>query len=305
MMRRSMCTLVLVLGVVAGARAADPPAQPQYQTPEQAIRALAEAARKDDAAKLEAILGPGSEDVVDSGDPVADKAARARFATAVAQRIRIDEVDATHRVAVLGREDWPFPIPLVKDAGGWRFDTAAGRDEIVNRRIGNNELGAIDVARAYVEAQREYAAEDRGTGKGVYAQKVRSTAGQRDGLYWDDPGGKAPSPLGPLLAEADAEGYTAAEPGGAPRPYHGYFFRILTAQGANAPGGARSYVADGKMTGGFALVAWPAEYGVSGVQTFLVNQQGIVFQKDLGAQTGELAPKIATYDPDASWTPVR
>ncbi|MCW5890199.1 MAG: DUF2950 family protein [bacterium] len=305
LMRTSMLTLVLVLGVAAGVRAAPPPGQPHYKTPEQAIRALADAARKGDAARVAAILGPESEDVVASGDPVADKAARVRFANAVGQRVRIDEVDATHRVAILGREDWPFPIPLVKDAGGWRFDTAAGRDEIVNRRIGNNELGAIDVARAYVEAQREYAAADRGAGTGVYAQKVRSTPGQRDGLYWDDPDGKAPSPLGPFLADADAEGYRAAEPGAAPRPYHGYLFRILTAQGASAPGGAHSYVADGKMTGGFALVAWPAEYGVSGIQTFLVNQQGIVFQKDLGAQTAELVPKITAFDPDATWTPVR
>ncbi|HEV7733763.1 MAG TPA: DUF2950 domain-containing protein [Candidatus Binatia bacterium] len=295
-------TLSLVVG--GAAPAAEPTAQPHFKTPEQAIRALADAARKNDAAKVEAILGPDSRDVIDSGDPVADAAARRRFVTAVLQRTTIDAVDDTHSVAVLGREDWPFPIPLVKETDGWRFDTAAGRDEIINRRIGQNELGAIGVARTFVEAQAEYAAADRGAGKGVYAQKVRSTAGQKDGLYWDATGG-ARSPLGPLMAEADAQGYTGTAAGDEPRPYHGYLYRILTAQGAAAPGGAKSYLKDGKLTDGFALVAWPAEYGVSGIQTFLVNQQGIVFQKDLGAQTAELGRGITAYDPDGSWSPVR
>lgn len=305
-MRPLVTILALSVVLVGGAHATDPTPQPHYKTPDGAIRALASAARKDDAAGLQAILGPDSEDVIDSGDPVADAAARKRFATAVGQRIRIEvAADRTHRVAVLGREDWPFPIPLVKDAKGWRFDTTAGRDEIINRRVGQNELGAIAVARAFVEAEREYAAEDRGEGKGVYAQRLRSSPGKHDGLYWEDADGKVDSPFGPLVAEADAEGYAPATPGEAPKPYHGYYFRILTAQGPNAPGGAKSYVQDGKMTGGFALVAWPAEYGVSGVQTFLVNQQGIIFQKDLGAQTAQLGAATTAYDPDASWTPVR
>ncbi len=304
-MRTMIAVVMMSLVVVGGVRAADAPAQPHYKTPEQAIRALTDALRTNEPAKVQAILGPESEDVVSSGDPVEDAAARRRFLAAVAERTRIEGVDDTHRVAILGREDWPFPIPLVKDDQGWRFDTAAGRDEIVNRRVGRNELGAIAVARAYVEAQREYAAEDRGAGKGVFAQKVHSTDGQHDGLYWDADGGKGRSPLGPLVADADAEGYALANPGSAPRPFHGYLFRILTGQGANAPGGARSYLTDGKLTGGFALVAWPAEYGVSGIQTFVVNQQGIVFQKDLGAQTADAARAITAYDPDASWTPVR
>jgi hypothetical protein len=298
-------TILVVTLMLAGAVQAADTSQPHYKTPEEAMRALVDAARKKDPAKMQTILGPESEDVISSGDDVADEAARKRFVSAAAERTKIEPVDDTHRVAVLGRDDWPFPIPLVKDDQGWRFDTAAGRDEIVNRRVGKNELSAIAVLRAYVQAQREYASADRGAGKGVYAQKVNSTAGKQDGLYWDDPTGKARSPLGPLVADADAEGYTPAEPGGEPKPYHGYLYRILAAQGPNAPGGEKSYVADGKMNGGFAMVAWPAEYGVSGVQTFLVNQQGIVFQKDLGAQTAELGRAMKTYDPDASWTPVR
>lgn len=301
-----MRTVMVLVGLVLGASvmAADTP-QPRYKTPEDAMRALVDAARKKDTATLQTILGPESEDVVSSGDEIADEAARKRFVAAAAERTKIETIDDTHRVAVLGRDDWPFPIPLAKDDQGWRFDTAAGRDEIVNRRVGKNELNAIAVERAYVQAQREYASADRGAGKGVYAQKVNSTAGTKDGLYWPDPTGKARSPFGPLVAEADTEGYTPAEPGAEPRPFHGYFYRILTAQGANAPGGAKSYVVDGKLTGGFAMVAWPAEYGVSGVQTFVVNQQGIVFQKDLGAQSGELGRAMTVYDPDASWTPVR
>jgi hypothetical protein len=288
--------------VVGASSAAD---QPSYKTPEQAIRALADAARKDDTAKIQSILGPDSEDVVASGDPVADEAARKRFVAAVGERVRVDKVDDTHTVVVLGRDDWPFPIPLVKVGSAWRFDTAAGRDELINRRVGQNELRAIATLRAYVDAQREYAAEDHGAGKGVYAQKINSTPGQHDGLYWEHGDGKTRSPIGPFVAEAAADGYTPAEAGGAPRPFHGYLFRILTAQGANAPGGAKSWITDGKMTGGFGMVAWPAEYGVSGVQTFVVNQQGIVFQKDLGEQTDATARAMTAYDPDASWTPVR
>jgi hypothetical protein len=298
---RTMIAVITAVVMASAALAADD-AQPHFKTPEEAMRALVAAARKHDTAKIAAILGPGSGDVVDSGDPVADEAALKRFVGAASERTRIGTVDDAHRVAILGRDDWPFPIPLVKDDKGWRFDTAAGRDEIINRRVGRNELAAIATARAFVQAQREYATS---IGQGAYAQKVHSTPGQHDGLYWEDADGKATSPLGPLVAEADAEGYAAAQPGEAPRPFHGYYFRILTAQGAGAPGGAKSYVADGKLTGGFALVAWPADYGNSGVQTFVVNQQGIVFQKDLGAQTDQTARAMTAYDPDGTWTPVR
>jgi hypothetical protein len=293
---------VLTALVMASAGLAADETQPHFKTPEEALRALVTAARKHDTAKIAAILGPGSADVVDSGDRVADEAALKRFVGAASERTRIEPIDDAHRVAILGRDDWPFPIPLAKDDQGWRFDTAAGRDEIINRRVGRNEIDAIATARAYVDAQREYA---KTAGQGAYAQKVHSTPGQHDGLYWEDAGGKATSPLGPLVAEADAEGYAAAQPGEAPRPYHGYYFRILTAQGAGAPGGAKSWVVDGKLTGGFALVAWPADYGKSGVQTFVVNQQGIVFQKDLGAQTDQIARAMTAYEPDGTWIPVR
>jgi hypothetical protein len=271
------------------------------------MRALVAAARKDDQAALLAILGPGSEDLVSSGDPVADARERQRVATAATERTRLETLESGAVVAHLGKDDWPFSIPLVKDGAQWRFDTAAGREEGLNRRIGRNELGTLATCRAYVQAQREYARRNPtdAAGPSVYAQKVRSDAGKRDGLYWEDSTGRHPSPLGPLIAEADAEGYGPHDPGGEPQPYHGYVYRILTAQGAHAPGGARSYLKDGTMSGGFALVAYPAHYGASGIMTFVVGPEGIVFQKNLGDKTGEIAKAITAYDPDDSWTPVR
>jgi hypothetical protein len=222
------------------------------------------------------------------------------------ERTRFETLPDGATIAHIGRQATPFAIPLVKDGERWRFDTAAGKDELLNRRIGRNELMAIAASRAYVNAQEEYARASavRG-GERAYAQKFLSAPGQHDGLYWEDASGKDESPLGPLFASASAEGYDLAQQPVTPRPYHGYFFRILTGQGANAPGGARSYVKDGKMTGGFALLAWPAEYGQSGIMTFLVNSQGVVFQKDLGAQTAEAAKTITSYDPDTSWAPTR
>jgi hypothetical protein len=194
----------------------------------------------------------------------------------------------------------------VKNGDKWRFDTAAGAAELLNRRIGRNELTAISVARAYVDAQREYASKDRtGNGTGVYAQKVASEPGKHDGLYWEETNPADQSPLGPLVADASTEGYSPSQGGEGPRPYHGYFYRILTAQGAAAPGGAKSYVKDGQMTGGFALVAYPAEYKSSGLMTFIVGPQGIVFQKDLGEKTEELGKAMTEYNPDDTWTPAR
>jgi hypothetical protein len=290
---RRAALLVAALAV-ASASAADAPAAQRFKTPEEAVRALAKAARAGDQAGIVAILGPGGEDIASSGDPVEDRAARQRFVTAVGEKVRIETIDGAKSVASLGKDDWPFPVPLVHDPDGWRFDAAAGRDEIVNRRIGRNELDAIETCRTYVQAQREYA---KGAGAGVYAQKVRSEPGRRDGLYWEAKDGSQ-SPLGPLVAEAEAAGYAPREAGAEPAPFHGYMFRILTAQGKNAPG-------DGKMTGGFALLAYPAEPGVSGVMTFVVGPEGVVFQKNLGEKTVEAAKAIDAYDPDESWTPVR
>jgi hypothetical protein len=281
-----------------GAAAADA-AQKQYARPEDAVRALVDGARRDDPAVLQAILGPGSEDIVSSGDPVEDRNTRARVASAANQRTRLETLPSGAVVAYLGNDDWPLPIPLVKDGDQWHFDTAAARDELLNRRIGRNELKAIAVSRVYVAAQLEHAKLEHD-----YAQKLRSEPGKRDGLQWDDPNGKHPSPLGPLLAEASAEGYGKQSPGGAPQPYHGYFFRILTEQGSHAPGGAKSYVKDGKMTGGFALLAYPAEHGSSGVMTFIVGAQSVVYQQNLGDKTTDVAKGMTAYDPDDSWAPV-
>jgi hypothetical protein len=275
-------------------------AQEHFRSPEAAASALAGAIRAHDTDRTRAILGQGSDEIVSSGDPVADAAAGKRFATAAAERTRIERAkDGALAIMHVGGDDWPLPIPIVKDADGWRFDTAAGKEELLNRRIGRNELVAIGVCRAYVDAQKEFAKRFH-----TYAQTFRSTPGKRDGLYWEATDHDV-SPLGPLVAAATAEGYHPEKATDAPAPYHGYFFRILTSQGAHAPGGAKSYVKDGQMTGGFALLAWPADHGAGGIMTFMVGQQGIVFQKDLGEQTAEAAKAITTFDPDASWEPTK
>ena len=289
----------LVSLIVVGGAAAD--TQQRFQSPDAAVRALESAVRATNPAeRMLAVLCPDGEGIASSGDPVDDAAARKRFVTALAAKKRIElSDDGALAILHVGRDDWPFPIPLKRDADGWRFDTAAGKDELLNRRIGRNELIAIEACRAYVDAQVEYAKRFQ-----MFARSLRSTPGQRDGLYWEAKDGDA-SPLGPLIASATAEGYQAPEGEGPPRAYHGYFYRVLTSQGANAPGGARDYVKDGRMTGGFALVAWPAEHGVSGVMTFLVGQQGVVFQKNLGQGTSEAVNAMTTFDPDGSWDPTR
>jgi hypothetical protein len=298
--------LALVLASTPLLAADEPPAQTMFASPEAAMKAIVAAVRADDQAKLDAILGAGSHDIISSGDDIDDKAQGKRFAALATERTRFETLDSGAVIAHIGKDDWPFAIPLVKDGEQWRFDLAAGQQELLNRRVGRNELRAIATCHAYVDAQFEYASRARnGDGKRAYAQKVRSDPGQKNGLYWEDPTGKEPSPLGPLMAEAAAEGYTEQSPDAAPRPYHGYFYRVLTSQGPNAAGGARSYVKDGRMIGGFAMIAYPAEYGSSGVMTFLVGPPGIVYQKNLGEKTPEAAAAIKTYDPDDSWTPVR
>ncbi len=309
-MRTRLVVVALAL-VCAGAVtvvAEEPAGQTRFDSPAAAMKALVAAARSDDTAKLAAILGPDGEAIVSSGDEVADRDDRQRFVARASDRTRFETLSDGSTIAHIGTRGTPLAIPLVKDGTKWRFDTAAGKDELLNRRIGRNELMAIAATRGYVDAQEEFARASATSGGGhVYAQKLRSTPGQRDGLYWDDASGTDESPLGPLFASAAAEGYQLADQPATttPEPYHGYLFRILTGQGASAPGGARSYVKDGKMTGGFALVAWPAEYGQSGIMTFQVNAQGIVFQKDLGAQTADAVKTITAYDPDGSWSPTR
>ena len=298
---KAIATLTLLLCCSpALARAADE-AQRHYATPEEAVRALEAAVRSPDAVKLLApVLGPDSDDIVSSGDAVDDAASRKRFTAATSQRRRIELADdGKTAILYVGHDDWPFPIPIVHEAAGWRFDTPEGKQELLNRRIGRNELTALTVCRTYGDAQNEFAKRFH-----EYAQSLRSSPGKHDGLYWDDTG-RDPSPFGPLVASATAEGYRVRDVEEPPSPYHGYFFRILKAQGKNAPGGARDYVKDGRMIGGFALIASPADYGSSGVMTFLVGEQGVVFQKDLGAGTADAAKAITTYDPDRTWDPTR
>jgi hypothetical protein len=291
---------VVVLGSAVHAEDAQ---QAWFPTPEAAAQALIDAAVAEDVDALRLVLGPAAGEL-SSGDPVADRADREAFVEAAVAAAGIEQEDGVDDRAtlVIGEDDWPFPIPLVREEPGWRFDTAVGLDEIYARRIGRNELHAIAVLEAYVQAQYDYQAEDR-TGEGrQFAQKLRSGEGLHDGLYRPVAEGEPASPMGPLVAEAVAAGY-GQQNTGEPAPYHGYYYRILKAQGPNAPGGAMSYVNDGHMTRGFTAIAFPAEYGNSGIMTFIVNQQGIVFENDLGEETGTLATAITEYDPDDTWDP--
>jgi hypothetical protein len=275
-------------------------AQEQFGTPEAAIEALVAAARSGDRNAILKVLGSDGKPIVGSGDPVADSNIRQDFVSAYDAKHAIEmEGDGTQTL-VIGNDDWPFPIPLINKGGQWEFDTTSGLNEILRRRVGRNELSAIQVSLAYVQAQNEYASLDpAGAGRGVYAQRIVSRPGKKDGLYWATTEGEEPSPLGELAAQAAAEGY---KPGTTPIPYHGYYYRIITRQGATASGGAYDYLVKGKMIGGFALVAYPAEYGNSGIMTFMVNQDGIVFQKDLGPKTTKLVRKINSFSPDDTWT---
>jgi Protein of unknown function (DUF2950) len=274
-------------------------AQQSFKSPEEAAEVLAAATKSASREAILKVLGTNSEDIIDSGDDVADSEARQRFLAAYDAKHSVN-LEGDKAVLVVGPDDFPFPIPLTRKKAGWQFDTGAGRLEILYRRIGQNELDAIQTCLAYVDAQNEYADKDRtGAGPGIYAQRIVSSAGQKDGLYWPSDGND--SPLGELAARASAEGYKA---GSEPRPYHGYYYRILTQQGSKAVGGALNYVVQGKMIGGFALVAYPAEYGNSGIMTFVVNHVGTVYQKDLGERTAVIAKQMTSFDPDQSWKKV-
>ena len=272
-----------------------------FSSPEKAVQRLFTAVKTNNVNKLVALLGPGSEPLVISGDTVADATGRKAFVKLYQEHNRIEHPTPEKSILIIGAQDHPFPIPLVKKGNRWHFDTMAGREEILNRRIGANELNAIAVARAYVIAQREYSSKDRDAdGAMAFAQLFRSRTGARDGLFWEVKEGEEESPFGPLVAQAATEGYGESTPEN-PAPYHGYFFKILKAQGENAPGGAYDYVVNGKMVLGFALVAYPAQYGSSGIMTFIVNQSGVVFQKELGKTTATIASTMTHYDPDKSW----
>jgi hypothetical protein len=275
-------------------------AQELFATPEAAADALVGAARSGDAKALLAVLGPDGQAIISSGDPVADSNTLQKFVSAYDAKHAIELEGNGTQTLIIGTDDWPFPIPLVDKDGQWQFDTREGRDEILRRRIGKNELAAIQVSLAYVQAQNEYAELDpAGLGRGVYAQRIVSHPGKKDGLYWPTAEGETPSPLGDLAAKASAEGYKAGEK---PIPFHGYYYRVLTRQGAAAPGGAYDYLVKGKLKGGFGLIAVPAEYGNSGIMTFMVNHDGVVLQKDLGPQTTKVAATIDAFAPDQGWT---
>ena len=300
--RLMMAFCMGALLVTAPVRAAD---QKTFATAADAAAALYQASADGNQDEIVAVLGDEGKELVYSGDPVMDKRGMQGFVKAYKTKHSLVKRDANTEILQVGDNDWPLPIPIVNDGGKWRFDTAAGKEELLYRRIGHNELGAIGACRGFIDAQKDYAAEGHdGLPAGIYAQKLMSTPGKHDGLYWETNEGDATSPAGPLLAEAGGLGYAAEGLGGKSEPYHGYLYRILKGQGAAAKGGAQSYVADGELKNGVALVAYPAEYRVSGVMTFIINQRGIVYQKDLGEKTTEVAGAMTEFNPDNTWTKV-
>jgi hypothetical protein len=298
-----MVTVVLLISASVPFSQAAEVRQTRFPSPDEAVQALVAAARADDLKTMLAILGPGSKELISSGDSVADNAGRDKFVASYDQKHSLAAKAAGTMTLHIGADDWSMPIPIVKQGNSWGFDIGKGKKEILNRRIGRNELKVIDVFDAYVDAQHEYASKDcRGSGKVEFAQRIISTPGSRDGLYWEAKEGEQQSPLGPLIAQAAQEGYTTE---GNLSPFHGYYFKILKGQGKHANGGPYSYVVKDKMILGFALVAYPAEYGNSGVMTFLVNQEGIIFEKNLGKDTRRLAEAITVFNPDRSWKKVK
>jgi len=281
--------------------------QKHFSTPEDALKGLVEAVKIQDKAALDQIFGPSSKDLL-SGDAVQDAAESEEFARHVAEKTSLVKENDSKVIISIGNENWPFPIPLLKTDGQWHFDTEAGREEILNRRIGEDELTAILVCRTYVKAQREYVLQDwDGDGILAYAQKLRSDPGKKNGLFWRHEPGEPVSPLGELVAQARMAGYKKEKSlfKEQPIPFHGYYFKILSRQGKNAPGGKYNYIINGNMVGGFALVAFPSNWGKSGVMTFIVNQQGKVYQKNLGPDTLKMEQAVDTYDPDKTWTPIK
>ncbi len=293
-------TLMLAVAALLSAQQAG---ERSFASPQEAAQALMNAATQNDTAALLKLFGPRGMDIVQSGDPAEDKDSRAEFARRAGEKmeIQVQPSNPNRATIIAGNQNWPFPVPLMKaKTGQWYFDSGRGRLEILARRVGRNELVAIDVCRAYVEAQMEYASRDRDAdGSLEYAQKLMSSPGKKDGLYWEgEPDNLVPKAFAEAAAAIFAQGKK-------PAPYHGYYFRILTAQGPDAQGGALSYVVKGEMIGGFALVAYPADYGVSGIQTFIVNHSGVVYEKDLGPTTGTLALQTTRFNPSKNWKAVQ
>ena len=297
---------VTLMTFISCTRAAPVPSHRSFATPEDAVRALVDAVKAGAQEDVVAIFGPDGKELADSSDPASARRNRDVFTVAAAEKWQLIDQGSERKVLVIGNEEWPFPVPLAKDASGWRFDTAAGKEEVLDRRIGRNELAVIRICRTYVAAQRLYAERGHdGQPAGLYARTFWSDPGRENGLFWPSRRGQKRSPLGDLVAHAAAEGRPLGNDRPQPSPFHGYYFKILTAQGPAAAGGAKDYVVDGRMSGGFALVAWPAQYDVTGVMTFVVDQDGIVREKDLGAGTDSAAGRMTLYQPDASWTPVQ
>jgi hypothetical protein len=290
---------------VEPARAA-PIVQQDFVSAEEAAAAMVNAVRSGDQQSMLAVLGPAAQKLIASGDPIADQNARKKFVDDYEARHTLQPDGEGRAVLAVGNDAWPLPIPIVQSGGRWHFDSAAGSQELINRRIGRNELLTIRTLLAAVDAQQDYFERVKaGTGTGAYAERILSTPGHMDGLFWPVSEGEPPSPLGPLVDQAQGEGYPgAATPAGKQLPYHGYFFRMLKSQGPDAPGGAKDYLQDGRLAGGFAFLAWPAVYGNSGIVTFQVNQDGVVFQKNLGPNTARLAAAWTRFDPDLTWARV-
>jgi hypothetical protein len=299
-------TGVTLMTLVSCTRTAPAPSSRGFATPEDAVRALIEAAKAGTLENVVALFGPDAKELADSSDPATARHNRDVFAVAAAEQWQLIDQGSERKVLVVGNERWPFPVPLAKDASGWRFDTAAGKEEVLARRIGRNELAVVRICRTYVAAQQLYAQRGHdGQPAGLYARTFRSDPGRENGLFWPSGPGQKRSPLGDLVATAAAEGRPIGRDGPQPSPFHGYYFKILTAQGPAAAGGAKDYVVDGRMSGGFALVAWPAQYDVTGIMTFVVNSDGIVREKDLGPETDGAARTMTLHNPDGSWGTVQ
>lgn len=297
---------LLVLVMASGGLAATKNVkQKAFTSPEGAAQALLAAAKTQDDREMDAIFGPQGKDLIVSRDPAVNKDLYQRFVKAFEEKNRLDISTDNKALLYVGSNEWPFPVPIVKKGDMWSFDTKQGKAETLRRRIGRNELDTIQSCFAYVDAQKDYARMTAPKdGRGEYARQFISDAGKRNGLYWETKEGEEPSPLGIFMAQARKEGIQP-EKSDKPVPYHGYYYRILTSQGKSAPGGARDYVANGRMTGGFALVAFPAEYGVTGVMTFIVNQDGVVYEKNLGKKTAKAAQDMKAFDPDKTWIQVK
>jgi hypothetical protein len=298
-MTRRILVACLAVATIAAA-----PASPRtFASADAAVRALQDAVKASNLDEVIAIFGSDGQTLASSSDPATARANREVFIAAMAEGWHLVKASENRRTLVIGNENWPFPVPIVKSGTTWRFDTAAGKEEVIARRIGRNEIATIETCRGYVSAQRHYASEAHdGKPSGLYATVFASAPGKHNGLYWPTTRGEKRSPLGDLVAAATGDGGGNRVEG---TPFQGYYFRILTAQGTHAGGGAKSYVVNGELAGGFALIAWPAQYDTTGVMTFIVNQDGIVRQKDLGPETGSRAAAIAAYDPDASWHEAR